>query len=490
MQTKHSHGHPSVSNHFSSVAKSGRAEFRAEAPGERVPGRSDRPVARMHALPAARVALVGLWLALALVGGAAAQPPPGLRPDVLGLLAGLRPAKAVVRAVKADAPDLFVELEERVRGWGYPFEAHTVRTEDGYLLTAHRIPRGRGGGGGGGGGETNAVGDGVAGTGARPPVILQHGMMACSEYFVLGGPDMAPALRLADAGYDVWMTNVRGNQFSKRHETLGRRDRRFWMFSWHEMGVYDIPAFIDYILNATQQAKLFHVGHSMGNSVFYVAMSMRPEYNAKIRLHVSLSPSIFFDGMKTGPFAVAVAYKNYLESVFNALPTYELLSKSDSMIVMVHLLCSEKAYFNKICAVAFSWLVGNLDLNNTTHLCLLFSRTGSSTSALVLLHFAQTIETGEFRQMDHGEKENLRRYGSPRPPAYPLANVTAPVLIFASAGDAIVTLEGVDRLVKILPNVVETKVIREKFFNHIDFVYHQRLNELVTEPALEVMARF
>ncbi|GLH11349.1 Lipase [Gryllus bimaculatus] len=271
MHTKHSHGHLSDSNHFSSVAKSGRAEFRAEARGERVPSRRDHSVARMHARPAARVALVGL--ALALAGGAAAQPPPGLGPDVLGLLAGLRPAKA----------------EDRVRRWGYPFETHTVRTEDGFLLTAHRIPRGRGGGAGGEGGETNAVGDGVSGTGARPPVILQHGMMACSEYFVLGGPDMAP---------------------------------------------------------------------------------------------------------------------------------------------------------------------------------------------------------GEFRQMDHGAKENLRRYGSLRPPAYPLANVTAPVLIFATAGDAIVTLEAVDRLVKILPNVVETKVIREKFFNHMDFAYHQRLNELVTEPALEVMARF
>ena len=27
--------------------------------------------------------------------------------------------------------------------WGYPAEAHTVTTEDGYILTMHRIPHGK-----------------------------------------------------------------------------------------------------------------------------------------------------------------------------------------------------------------------------------------------------------------------------------------------------------------------------------------------------------
>lgn len=35
--------------------------------------------------------------------------------------------------------------EALVRQWGYPFEAHTVRTADGYLLELHRIRHGRDG---------------------------------------------------------------------------------------------------------------------------------------------------------------------------------------------------------------------------------------------------------------------------------------------------------------------------------------------------------
>lgn len=52
---------------------------------------------------------------------------------------------------------------------------------------------------------------------------------------------------LADAGYDVWFGNARGNTYSKRHISLKPDDAKYWDFSWHEMAFYDVPAEIDYI---------------------------------------------------------------------------------------------------------------------------------------------------------------------------------------------------------------------------------------------------
>lgn len=67
---------------------------------------------------------------------------------------------------------------------------------------------------------------------------------------------------LADLGYDVWMGNVRGNRYSKQHRWLVTDSKKFWKFSFHEMGKYDLPVLIDFILNKTGFKKIQYIGHS------------------------------------------------------------------------------------------------------------------------------------------------------------------------------------------------------------------------------------
>jgi lysosomal acid lipase/cholesteryl ester hydrolase len=68
------------------------------------------------------------------------------------------------------------------------------------------------------------------------------------------------------------------------------------------MGVYDLTAEIDYILKNTSEKQIHYVGHSMGSTMFYVLMSVKPEYNTKIRHMVALAPVAFLKNTKT-PFA-------------------------------------------------------------------------------------------------------------------------------------------------------------------------------------------
>ena len=60
------------------------------------------------------------------------------------------------------------------------------------------------------------------------------------------------------------------------------------IFSWDQIGNYDIPAVINYILKKTSQSKLTYIGHSLGCGVFFIAMVLHPELNAKIDLMVDL----------------------------------------------------------------------------------------------------------------------------------------------------------------------------------------------------------
>jgi len=103
---------------------------------------------------------------------------------------------------------------------GYPVEEYFVNTPDGYILKVFRIP--------GSPDSPAAVG--------KPVAFVQHGLLCSSADWVVLGKGKALAYLLADAGYDVWLGNARGNTNSRKHLYLSPEGQEFWSFSWHEIG--------------------------------------------------------------------------------------------------------------------------------------------------------------------------------------------------------------------------------------------------------------
>lgn len=73
----------------------------------------------------------------------------------------------------------------------------------------------------------------------KPVVFLMHGLLASSADWVLMGPHQGLAYLLADLGYDVWMGNARGNQYSRQHRTMNPdQSSIYWNFRWIEYNIY------------------------------------------------------------------------------------------------------------------------------------------------------------------------------------------------------------------------------------------------------------
>lgn len=120
---------------------------------------------------------------------------------------------------------------------------------------------------------------------------------------------------MADLGYDVWLTNMRGNIYGHNHTKYKTNVvSKFWDFSFHEKGKYDLPAIIDHVIEFTGQRQVYFVGHSESNTAFYIMCSERPEYNDKVRMQVSLAPVAHLKHMKN-PFLYFLAQFNFIWEV-------------------------------------------------------------------------------------------------------------------------------------------------------------------------------
>jgi len=356
---------------------------------------------------------------------------------------------------KAD-PDASLTTPELAVKYGYPAESHTVQTEDGYILTLHRIPYGRGG----------------ARRADRPPVLLQHGLLCSSADWVLSGPGEALAYLLADAGYDVWMGNARGNTYSRKHVSLSPSNGAFWDFSWHEMGTKDLPAVIDYILRTTGSEQIFYAGHSMGTTMFYVLCSERPEYNSKIRAMFSLAPIAFMSHMQSPLIQLTATVGDELGWLLDLLGIYEFMPASELLTLVGQLLCNDQAISVDICANVLFIIAGfdSQELNKTL-LPVILGHTPAGASTKQLLHYGQEVSSGHFRQYDYGMLDNLFVYGQFTPPDYDLRKVTAPVALHYSENDWLAAIVDVDQLASKLPNLLGKFLVPLPAFNHLDYLW-------------------
>ena len=127
------------------------------------------------------------------------------------------------------------------------------------------------------------------------------------------GPKDSLAFMLADAGFDVYLANSRGNRYSRDHVSLKPNEAQFWKWSWQEIAKYDLPATINAALEKSQQKNLYYIGHSQGTLIMFAHLSeCFPEEARKIRCFFALAPITRLKCMKS-PIRHLAALKDIAE---------------------------------------------------------------------------------------------------------------------------------------------------------------------------------
>ncbi|XP_063826000.1 lipase 1-like [Ostrinia nubilalis] len=290
--------------------------------------------------------------------------------------------------------------------YGQKCEEHDVVTEDGYILTIFNIP----------------------GNKSRP-ILLMHGLLDSADTFIIRGKSSL-AIALAADGYDVWFGNCRGNKYGRRHTSLDpdKDKKKFWDFSFHEFGVYDAPAMIDYVLNLTNLTKLPVIGHSQGNLMFYVLGSDRPEYNDKIEIMIALAPICHLNHVKGLSAVIAAVWPTI--SDFLALLGIEEIFRSDSIIPngVTKVICTQSLGYD-LCAKGGVFPVTGNDPDELEpeFFPVVIGHFPAGTSRKDADHQSQLASKKNFAHFDYGVVKNVIKYRSPLPPVYDLNKVSMPI---------------------------------------------------------------
>eukprot|EP01135_Chromosphaera_perkinsii_P003254 Nk52_evm29s239 gene=Nk52_evmTU29s239 len=381
-------------------------------------------------------------------------------------------------------PDAKLNAQQLAKKYGYEWTTHEVTTEDEYILTIVRMKS-----------KTHCPN--------RKPVILAHGLVDSSDTWQFDLPHQSLSYIMADACYDVFMTNDRGNTYSTKHKRFSNTDPRYWAFSWDESARYEIPAVVEFVLKETHAKSIrAYIGHSQGTSQGFALFSYyKPELVMKIDKFYALAPVMLTThadipflrqianaaDTPMGTFALTKVLGKFLNPL---LPRSSLDNKATE--VLCGLPGAHGACVNVVAGVLGA--VGGSHFNRTRVL-MYMTKYPSGTSIQNIEHFAQSTEfkgqPGQFAQYDFlHSRVNQKKYGRPSPHKYNMTNLRIPTMLFSGGIDKLADPKDVSSLVKALEPCVNSKTcdiehIYLPTYGHADFIWGTAAHKDIYSKIIE-----
>uniref|UniRef100_A0A8D2PEM3 Partial AB-hydrolase lipase domain-containing protein n=1 Tax=Zosterops lateralis melanops TaxID=1220523 RepID=A0A8D2PEM3_ZOSLA len=328
---------------------------------------------------------------------------------------------------------------EIIRYHGFPSEEYEVTTEDGYILAVYRIPAGRN--------DQN--------TGQKPAVFLQHAFLGDATHWISNLPNNSLGFLLADAGYDVWLGNSRGNTWSLKHKTLKPCQKEFWQFSFDEMGKYDIPAELNFIMNKTGQKNVYYIGHSEGSAAGFIAFYTYPELAKKVKAFFALGP------VTVCPHVLHFSFPQLIFGRKGVAHQIEFLKGPVTQF------CTS---LDKFCTHVLCYIAGGSVKNiNMSRVDVYVGHSPAGTSAQNIFHWCL--------------HRNLTA-----PPVYKIEEIKTPVAVWSGGQDTFADPKDMAKLLSRITNLI----YHEHFptWGHLDFIWGLDATEKMYMKIIELLKKY
>ncbi|XP_054166027.1 lipase member J-like [Oppia nitens] len=323
-------------------------------------------------------------------------------------------------------PDIDRNCSQLIESRGFVSESHDIITEDGYIITIFRIinsHRNR---------STHQY-----------PVYIQHGFFQNSDNWLIasnGFIDNNGIYRednsivndcknldsvgqtlpfvLSSCGYDVWLGNIRGNNYSS-HITLNPNETEFWNFSMDEFTKYDITTAIDHVLRVTNSNNIAYIGYSLGTTIMFQLLASKPIYSKIIKPFISLGPFVYLGHIRSPLLRATMIFQSFLIS------KPKPMGRLGSLSSLIGRYFCGFTYFKELCII-FGFLFGGFDYQqlNRTQIPRLFGHFPDGSSSIALSHVVQRIESQNFSYYNYNTSEaNMRAYKQSFAPNYNISNI-------------------------------------------------------------------
>eukprot|EP00897_Mesotaenium_endlicherianum_P004035 jgi/Mesen1/365/ME000001S02676 len=335
---------------------------------------------------------------------------------------------------------------------------------------------------------------------AKLPVMLDHAFIASANVWFNPGTALGVRgnlpVNLANAGYDVWLINHRGTEYSSEHVSLPTNERNYWEFGADELALLDLPPLLAKVLLETGASKVHFVGYNQGATLPVMAAASLPVTFASKIASASLIGPFCYLGNVTSPALNqwgngatpddAVYNSGITHGTYNISYTETLIEAFSNFGI------------NFVDLVSTGGTPTEL-LNNVTGINCCVSEAAQDLEAYqddgwvvasyrTLIQYQQAIRSTRFQRWDYGSVyRNRFEYGTPVPPQYFPQRIPSSMafLVVSGAADWFADPPNIGRLVSRLQR---TQILQVPNYAHLDLMFSDNVYNDVHAPILKFIA--